>query len=57
MNTYRVAYRHTEYRQIEVTAASEAEAFEKYLNGDGFDEFVCSGNDQHVLSIDMEEDE
>lgn len=52
MAHYTFHYRHTEYRTLSVDATNPEDAVTKFLNGDGHDEFVTTGNDPIVLGVD-----
>lgn len=53
MNRYVMHYKHTEYRTLTVEAGSEDEAHTMWLQGDGADEYVCSGGDFELIGINM----
>ena len=54
MPTFTFHYKQTEFRSLEVKAKNLFDAVTKFRDGDGDDQFVSTGSDQIVLSIDID---
>lgn len=52
MTVYSFHYSQTEFRRVTVVADTAEEAYRKYLEGDGDDEFASEGGDQRLLAVD-----
>lgn len=57
MPNYAIHYKHTEHRVSYIEAADIGEAVARWKDGMADrDEFRATGNDQHIVNIDEEQD-